>query len=127
MSANRKAVIESAINLSINNADEKWKANYFNLAYIFCRNHPHFHGGKFCEFARSRNLWEPDTHNRWVGMVKQLERDGLIRRLGDAEPDTVQSHMNEIGYWESTVYKPIRYTTEDLAILEELKKNDDKW
>lgn len=96
--------ISNAINASVDNADPMWKEYYLILCKTLLIKQRYVEGGEFKKYCVKRGLWEPDTHNRWVGMPALMERKGWIESIGKMIPTTSHSHIGNLTFWRSTLF-----------------------
>lgn len=100
----RSEAISSSIAASIDNAPEEWKRWYVRLAKILLERQMYICGDDIKAFCILRHLWEPDTHNRWVGMPVVLERNGWIEPLVYVKPHRNHNHMPLVTYYRSLLF-----------------------
>lgn len=115
----RDEVISDSITRSIDNADPQWRRMYEVLAWVLLTKQRYVEGGEFKKFCLRRGLWQPDTHNRWVGMPAHLHHLGWIEPIGKLEPTTSHSHIGALTFWRSRLFD------EEKALHAELSSGPD--
>lgn len=83
-----------------------WRDDYLRIVKGFLKENKTFHGGRLCHWCREAGLREPLHHNEWVSMVQILKKLELIESRGKMAPDTPQSHIDQVNYWESKLFSP---------------------
>ena len=100
----REQTIADSIAARVNNAPEEWKQMYLVLCKVLLQQQLYVRGEDLKTFCRMRGLWEPDTHNRWVGMPTVLEAAGWIEPLVKVKPARAHNHMPEVTFYRSALF-----------------------
>ena len=103
----RSRMVRVAIADSVGNVAKKWKETYLLLATALLTSQRYVSGDDFTAFCRSRGLWEPDSHNRWVRMPAILESKGWITPLVKVRPLQGHNHMPEVAFYRSTLFEEV--------------------